>query len=198
MSDIDSKTNLAGDSIGRISNHPRFRQTLQAQQRARLNPVGGLQNRLPFQLFQQNSGDNVPYSTQSTIGIQTKTKLSQAYFSRSNIDYLQEAIRYEVYQQTNGKCNISKQSETELKIIMRSLFFQYSRNLNRDIKTQVMELDRLVIQECVPKIISEIRMRQAYLKRASEQDHSHQLSRPINTNNAGRRQRTSEASKTFL
>ena len=39
---------------------------------------------------------------------------------------------------------------------MRSFYLQYSKNLDTNIREQIMELNNMVINYCVPKILSEI------------------------------------------
>ena len=51
-------------------------------------------------------------------GTFSKNKLSELYFSQSNIDFLQDAMIEGIYKLTNG-VRIAKQSEDELVIIMR-------------------------------------------------------------------------------
>ena len=48
-----------------------------------------------------------------------------------------------------------------LKIIMRSVFLQYSANMNDNIKEQIKALNDIVITYCVPNIYSETK---GYLK----------------------------------
>ena len=51
---------------------------------------------------------------------------------------------------------IGRQSDTELQIIMRSIFLQYSKNQPCNLKQQVMELNNLVLNYCVDRITTEI------------------------------------------
>ena len=48
-------------------------------------------------------------------------------------------------------------------MIMRGLFYQYAKNLPNNIAGQVAELNKLVIDWVVPKIMSEIQHYQFYL-----------------------------------
>lgn len=88
--------------------------------------------------------------------------LSSLYFSIENINILQEGLRNKVYNETNGRYVIGKQSETELKIIMRSIYFQYSKNNNNNIIEQTKELNRLVLEWSVPQIITNIKQHENY------------------------------------
>lgn len=51
------------------------------------------------------------------------TPVSALFFSKTNIEALQMGISNSVFNESGGKYNIGKQSESELKIIMRSFYF---------------------------------------------------------------------------
>lgn len=125
-----------------------------------------------FALFSQQ------YQTQndveSTLNYsQEATPLSSVYFSRTNIDILQQLIKQEVYRKcesdtdpilTNHKpVLIANQDETNLKIIMRSIYLQYAKNVPTDIDNQVKELNNLVLNECIPDIITNLKQYLGYI-----------------------------------
>ncbi len=89
--------------------------------------------------------------------------VSNIYFSSKNMDVVHEAIRYRVYVKSKNQFVIDRQSDTELKIIMRSIFIQNCKNLPYDILGQVQELNSMVIRECSDKILNEIIMYKRYL-----------------------------------
>ncbi len=97
----------------------------------------------------------------------SSTCLAETYFSRDNIDILQEGIINAVYNKSNGKYTIGKQSEDELMIVMRSIYFQYGKNLNFNINDQIKELNTKVINWCVDEIISNINQYYSYIKNVS-------------------------------
>jgi len=68
---------------------------------------------------------------------------------------------------SEGEYKIGRQSEQELIIVMRSMYFQHSKNLNFNIKEQVKELNTLVIRWCVDEIIKNIRQYIGYKKSIS-------------------------------
>ena len=59
----------------------------------------------------------------SLKGIVEQSKISEIYFSEENIDVIQQTIRFQIFKRTNKI--ISKQSNNELIIVMRSIFLQY-------------------------------------------------------------------------
>ena len=91
--------------------------------------------------------------------------LSRTFFSPENTKIIQNAIRKTVYDRSGDKqWVIDEQSADELQIVMRSLYLQYAKNLEIDIPGQIHELNRLVIEWCVPRIMSEVQMYEYYLK----------------------------------
>lgn len=82
------------------------------------------------------------------------TPVMRAFFSKHNIDHLQEQMIQQVYQKSCGNFKISRQSDDELLIIMRSIYLQYTRNLPFDIEGQVNELNKQVLLYAVPNILT--------------------------------------------
>lgn len=105
----------------------------------------------------------------ATRGIQDPDVYTTALFSVKNLKYIQLKIRQQVYK--NSKYIIGDQDPTELLIILRSFHIQYSRNINNctidALKEEIKRVDDIVINFCVPRIISEIKQYFHYLKDAS-------------------------------
>lgn len=89
------------------------------------------------------------------------TVLSDAFFSKANIQMLQNQIRHGIYTVTNEQHIIGEQNVDTLKIIMRSIFLQNSLNLKCNIKGQIKTLNQMVLNYCIPQIYGEI---QGYVK----------------------------------
>ena len=94
--------------------------------------------------------------------IQSSTPLSDAYFSSLNENSIQEQIRYSVFIKT-GK-TIGKQDATQLQLIMRSIFLQHCKNLQTDFLKQIRELNKIVIDYCVEKIVIQVIQQENYLR----------------------------------
>jgi hypothetical protein len=90
------------------------------------------------------------------------TDVSSIFFSNNNVDLLQLGIRNKILNMTDGKYNIGKQSDIDLKIIMRSIYFQYGKNANNLINKQVLDLNTRVIDWCVQEILSNIKQSEQY------------------------------------
>lgn len=96
-----------------------------------------------------------------------RTPLSDLYFSDLNIEALQNAIRYRVYNETNGKYVIGTQSTIELQIIMRSIFLQYAQFRECDLVEQVRLLNQYVLDYAVPNVVSNLKQYEKYRVDAS-------------------------------
>jgi hypothetical protein len=107
---------------------------------------------------------NNNFQVESLYGIQETSKLNQLYFSKKNMDIIQNNIRYTVYVKTNKKHIIDKQSDIELQIIMRSMYLQHSPNLEYNYKEQLEYLNKLVVDWSVEKIIPQLEQYIGYLK----------------------------------
>lgn len=96
-----------------------------------------------------------------TEGLWNETPLSQAFFSQENIQIIQNGIRSGVYKRSNGQYVIGDQDCDSIKIIMRSVFLQYSANKPSSIPEQIIELNNIVLNYCVQQVYSEA---QGYMK----------------------------------
>jgi len=103
----------------------------------------------------------------ATKGFMSKNCLNDLFFSNTNMNALQTGMKNMVANATNGKEIISKQNEIELKVIMRSIYLQYGKNLNEDVIQQVRDLNKKVLNYSVPKILSEIEQYKNYVRDAS-------------------------------
>ena len=79
------------------------------------------------------------------------TPLSTTFFSKENINILQNGIRAGVYQKSNGQYLVGLQSYDELKIVMRGVFLQNSKNLPHNIPQQIEALNAIVKGKPIPR-----------------------------------------------
>jgi len=87
----------------------------------------------------------------------TETPLIRAYYSKDNVQLIQNGIRAGVYNMSNKKYLIDEQSSETLNVIMRSIYLQYSVNMTNNIRAQIETLNKLILDYCVPKIYSEVK-----------------------------------------
>ena len=119
---------------------------------------------VPFDLHQsmgvnQNAGFN-----DALKNIHNDNDLSNLFFSRVNIDFLQQKIIDEIFKASRDQYRIAKQSEESLQVIMRAMYLQHSRNLPCKIKEQVKDLNRYVLDFCIQNIMTNIKQYIGYVR----------------------------------
>lgn len=125
------------------------------------------------------------FNKDATRGIHNNTPLSDLFFSETNIAALQHGIRYTVWLNTCQKYTIGDQAEDELKIVMRSIYLQYSKNQPFNIIEQVKELNGKVLEFCVERIVNEISIYNKYRRDLSSLPEP--MERSVNTSSRGSR-----------
>jgi hypothetical protein len=119
-----------------------------------------------------NMYDKIPAHQCSTYrdpleGQWDNTPMSNAYFSKENIQIIQNGIRNGVHKQSNSQYLIGPQDCDSLKVVMRSVFLQYSANLPGNISNQIQSLNQMVLNYCIQQVYSEAKGYMKYLSDAS-------------------------------
>ena len=142
------------------------------------------------------SGSNTRFLFKNLYG---ETPLTFLFFSKDNIDNIQNLTKMLVYKQMNY--TISNQNITDLHIIMRSVFLSYSEHpplldetmakekIDKLKKLYTKEVDRLntlVIDIVVPKVCSGVQAYLDYLRDSSSGLRT--IPRSVNTSVAGTKQ----------
>tara|TARA_Y100001970_G_C14256115_1_gene875520 strand:+ start:4062 stop:4679 length:618 start_codon:yes stop_codon:yes gene_type:complete len=99
-----------------------------------------------------------PY-TEALAGVLESNTLSRVFFSKENIEIIQNRLKKKVAELTNK--NIDSQPINIIKVIMRNIFLQNAKHSCENIRGQISELNDLVVNECIPKILSGL---DSYLK----------------------------------
>jgi hypothetical protein len=114
-----------------------------------------------FQMYDKIPANQCVTFRNATEGLWDQTTLSKIFFSQHNIQIVQNGIRAGVYYKSNGQYTIGQQDCDSLKIIMRSVFLQYSANQPNNISQQIKELNKIVLNYCIQQVYSEA---QGYMK----------------------------------
>ena len=105
--------------------------------------------------------DKIPLNTKASAyreaftGNRESNNLAIAFFSKKNVQMVQNGIRAGVYERSGKKYLIGPQNTDSLKIIMRSVFLQHSKNLETNISEQIAQLNQIVYDYAVPQILGE-------------------------------------------
>ena len=138
--------------------------------------------------YQTNGSNDVIQQNNSNDllkGQLCSNKLSRHFFSKCNVDHLQNLIIQNVYKLSNKKIKIGRQSDRELFIIMRHFYFNYSSNNDDYVIEHVNELNNLIVKKVLPKLLSNITQYNAYLQKINNP--LQLIDHPINVNNSGSR-----------
>lgn len=138
----------------------------------------------PFLLFKESTQNPmVEFKDQALVRVHVATPLNQLFFSQKNIKYLQDEIRYHIWEKSGGKHVIDNQNEDDLKIIMRSYYLQYAGNNPNQVQEELDNLNSRVLSYCVNRIMGEINMYLHYRKDVA--DFPEPMIKPINANVTG-------------
>ena len=78
--------------------------------------------------------------------------LAKVFFSKENIDILQDGLRAGVYKMSNNEFQIPPQNVNNLKIIMRNVYFQHSNHDLNNVKGEVDRLDQIILNSIIPEV----------------------------------------------
>ena len=114
-----------------------------------------------FALYDKIPANHCSTLREPTLGLWNDTQLSRAFFSDKNIQIIQNGIRAGVYERSNKQYIVGAQDCDSLKIIMRSVFLQHAVNQPMNIKGQIEELNKIVLEYCIYQVYGEA---QGYMK----------------------------------
>ena len=89
------------------------------------------------------------------------------FFSKQNIQILQNGLRAGIYHRSNGQYVIGPQDCDPLKVVMRSVFLQHAANQQNNISQQIAELNKIVLNYCIQQVYSEAQGYVKYLRDVS-------------------------------
>lgn len=96
-------------------------------------------------------------------GIQCESELSKLFFSDQNFKRLQRMIKEEVFKRSNGEFKLDlDQEQRDLFIAMNAIYKDFGRFLPNQVVRQVKQLNKKVIDEVVPGMLTEIRQYHGY------------------------------------
>jgi len=138
--------------------------------------------------YQQNTNN---WATENSIqksmlkSIYTPTPLGELFFSKENINRIQQKIKYEVFKRTNGKYKIEvDQNESDLLIVMRDVYISDALNNPYKLVHQVKLLNHKTIEKILPDMISMIKQDDEYINQLDKPIDPIPL--PVNVSKAGR------------
>ncbi len=141
--------------------------TMNLIRNGRVNIMGEpISNKL-IPLFEETNSGNSTFYREALTSIAHINPLQESFFSEKNIEIIQTLLAYHVNLQSDGKYQISRQDDNQIKIVMKSVFLMYSKNQPTDIQGQVKILNSYVLDYCVPNILANIEQYLGYKKQIS-------------------------------
>ena len=129
--------------------------------------------------------DKIPINTNTNYqnvltGNFERSRLSDAYFSKQNIQIIQNGIRKGVHDKSLKRILVDNQPEDQIVTVMRAMYLQYSKNLELNISQQIEELNSHVLHYCINSVFNEA---VAYLKYKEDASNMHRpMQHPIYSN----------------
>lgn len=93
------------------------------------------------------------------------TPLNTRFFSRANVDVLQDRIRASI--KARMGYDISRQSDDQLLIAMRALYMQHGDHAPPNVDAELDRLNNIVLAEVLPGIAGGVRAYLGYVRDAS-------------------------------
>jgi hypothetical protein len=120
-----------------------------------------------FGLFSEKKHPDT-YAYVALMGNTEPNLLAKLFFSRKNMQIIQHKVMKDIYERSKNIYKPDYQPETELLIIMRSVYLTYAKNLPNDITKQIAELNEISYQKVVEKVYPQLLSYIAYLRDASQ------------------------------
>jgi hypothetical protein len=116
--------------------------------------------------------------------IHTCTPLNQVFFSDINVEKLHQDLQDQVLLMSNGKYRVGRQSDVQLRLIMRSYYLMYGKN-GPNVADDLADLNARVVGYAASKVYSEVDFHQFYID--DIQDFAPPIANPMNVHVYGTR-----------
>lgn len=98
---------------------------------------------------------------------QERNPLIDSFFSRRNLNHLQNLLIQMIHHKSNGQYMISRQSDPELLTIMRSIYIKTATNPHsqgKQLRNEICKLNKNVLDWAVPRIFGNIQQYIGYAR----------------------------------
>tara|TARA_B110000285_G_scaffold81930_1_gene94376 strand:+ start:834 stop:1367 length:534 start_codon:yes stop_codon:yes gene_type:complete len=136
----------------------------------------------PEKLFSGDKSQMIRNDYESMSTRKESTPLSKKYFSKENVETIQNQIRFSVFQKSERI--IARQSAVDLHILMTSIHTEYSPNSCENIERDINILNKKVIDNSVHIIITNLKQYVSFL--VDKSSFPTPLDRPRNESIKGR------------
>lgn len=121
--------------------------------------------KLQIQMYEKSTREYKSTEYRDALtGYWENNTLSNLFFSKENIQILQNGLRAGVYKMSQNTIVVAPQNEMHLKIIMRTIYLQHARHLKTDVSSQISILNKHVLDFCIPFVWKEAQFYEKYLE----------------------------------
>ena len=120
----------------------------------RVNLISQPDTKSLFSMYDQNKRNKTSFRD-ALKGSKEESPLSSAFFSKENVQIVQNGLRAGVYEMSDSKFVIGLQSYDSIKIIMQDVYFDFAKNDGTPISQQVNKLNQEIFKKYVPKLHGE-------------------------------------------
>jgi hypothetical protein len=121
-------------------------------------------DKFPFVAFTASKADFDRLS-KSIDAVHTKSKksgapddlLAKVFFHPMNITTIQKDLMTAVLNKTKGRYSIGPQNRSDIRIVMDAIYDMYAKNRPDNVREQATHLNKLVVDQVLPSIMTEIR-----------------------------------------
>lgn len=138
-----------------------------------------------YKMYDDTSIKSKNYAYEALLGVQEVGRFSLLFFSQANTKEIQKLLKYRVYIASDKTYRIDNQNETELVIIMKAVYLQYSK-VPGDLalyKAELHRLNNIVLDQLMPDLMSNITQYIYYIRDSNSSLRT--MDRPENMSQAG-------------
>jgi hypothetical protein len=122
----------------------------------RINVIDPPDPAAQFKLFERMAVNNKATAYRDAlIGESEWNAIAEGYFSATNIQSIQDALKSGVYRVSNGQFVLAPQNVEFLKVIMRNVYLQHVEYSQDSAAVQIQNLNEIVLEQLVPKLHAE-------------------------------------------
>lgn len=107
-----------------------------------------------FNLFDRTKSNKTSFRD-ALKGVKQDNELSNYFFSKENIQIVQNGLRAGVYKMSKNKFVIGEQSYDNIKIIMQDAYYEHALNHPGNIASQISTINQHIFDKYVPKLYGE-------------------------------------------
>jgi len=128
-----------------------------SQYNGRVNVIEPSDPDVKFRLYEKMHVNNKATAYRDALtGESEWNTIADGYFSATNIQSIQDALKSGVHQVSGGKFSIAPQNVDFLKIFMRNIYLQnVEYNMLETAQVQIDRLNQMVLNQLIPKLHAE-------------------------------------------